>query len=82
MNFALLAKDLVEDKPDNQVIHYIKVLEEEYNFSQLEVRKSMKQNVLDELNRIRQSLNQLVEANNYADELEKLHSFFISILIL
>ena len=73
MNFALLAKDLVEDKPDNQVIHYIKVLEEEYNLSQLDVRKSMKQNVLDELNRIRQSLNQLVEANTYADDLEKLN---------
>ncbi|EGR30550.1 hypothetical protein IMG5_129360, partial [Ichthyophthirius multifiliis] len=63
----------IEDQEDEKVRYYQKVLEEEFIKSQKEIREKQKQEIIGNLNSIKQKLRKLIQDNENADELEKLN---------
>jgi len=62
----------LEDNFDEDIMHYERVIEEDEYQAQEEERERVKGELRDELEQIRDKLRELLLANDYADELEKL----------
>ena len=61
----------IEDNFDEDIMHYERVIEEEEHAAQEDEREKVRADLRDELEEIRNKLRELLDANAYADELEK-----------
>lgn len=68
---AFLNVEILEDHNDEDLMHYKKVLEDEYNNRNADARADVQAQFKSELEGIKRKLNEILITNQYADDLEK-----------